>query len=248
MTQSLKAPRRTRHDGWTEDRKAVFVAALTRGGSIAAAAASAGMSRRSAYRLRVRPDGAAIADAWSKSAPPPTQSEFDAILDGRFERDHSALEARSSLWLHRQILRRARLSRRRDWAAARRANAGQNTGRRADMCDLHPVAPAQNPGGLATALDRDPAADPLHKSDNPGRRADMCDLYPVAFAKQPVVAPQCVTFAPRAPAPARALPMRGRPEHAMLTLDRAPPPTPPCASANASAVRPSKGRAGLGDI
>ena len=84
--------RRTRHDGWTEDRKAAFVEALGRGGSIAAAAASVGMSRRSAYRLRARADGVAVAAAWGVDLPAPEarRASFDAVIAAA----HDRLEAR----------------------------------------------------------------------------------------------------------------------------------------------------------
>lgn len=53
-----------RHDGWTPVRRAAFVAMLRRTGSVGEAAAHAGMSRASAYRLRARADGADFALDW----------------------------------------------------------------------------------------------------------------------------------------------------------------------------------------
>lgn len=50
-----------RHDGWTIDRQLDFLAALARTGSVTSAAASVGMSRESAYRLRRRPSAALFA-------------------------------------------------------------------------------------------------------------------------------------------------------------------------------------------
>lgn len=44
----------TRRDGWTAERQLRFLDALARTGSIVRAAASTGMSRESAYRLRRR--------------------------------------------------------------------------------------------------------------------------------------------------------------------------------------------------
>jgi hypothetical protein len=43
-----------RRDGWTAERQRRFLDTLWRTGSVSAAAASAGMSRESAYRLRRR--------------------------------------------------------------------------------------------------------------------------------------------------------------------------------------------------
>lgn len=60
-------PPRTRHDGWTAERQALFVAALRIGGSITRAAAAVGMSRKSAYALRGRPSGARFAAAWDRA-------------------------------------------------------------------------------------------------------------------------------------------------------------------------------------
>jgi hypothetical protein len=140
-----KPARSIRHDGWTEERKAAFVAALEHGGTIAAAAASVGMSRRSAYRLRARPDGAAIAAAWDNSSPPPTRDEFFAIIDRADDRDYVATAAHDGVWLRRQLRAEMRRARRRAWAAARRAKSREKPGRHAQVCDLHPAPTAKNP-------------------------------------------------------------------------------------------------------
>jgi len=55
---------RPRHDGWTHDRQAAFITALRRTRNVTRAAAAAGMSRESAYRLRARPSAAGFAAAW----------------------------------------------------------------------------------------------------------------------------------------------------------------------------------------
>ena len=55
---------RVRRDGWTADRQMAFIRVLFAGGSVTRAAAAAGMSRESAYRLRARPGHAAFARAW----------------------------------------------------------------------------------------------------------------------------------------------------------------------------------------
>ncbi|MEI6486609.1 MAG: hypothetical protein WCO11_10120 [Sphingomonadales bacterium] len=56
--------RRQQHNGWTPQRQQCFLDALADSGSVAAAAAAAGMSRQSAYRLRRHPDAGDFARAW----------------------------------------------------------------------------------------------------------------------------------------------------------------------------------------
>lgn len=53
-----------RHDGWTPERQRLFCEDLADYGSVTQAARAAGMSVRSAYGLRRRPDGQAFAKAW----------------------------------------------------------------------------------------------------------------------------------------------------------------------------------------
>jgi hypothetical protein len=55
---------RARHDGWTPARQQGFLADLARDGRPAQAAAAVGLSRRSAYRFRAHPAGAAFAEHW----------------------------------------------------------------------------------------------------------------------------------------------------------------------------------------
>lgn len=55
---------RPRHDGWTAERQRRFLTVLAETGSISMACARAGVSSRSAYRLRAHSQGAAFADAW----------------------------------------------------------------------------------------------------------------------------------------------------------------------------------------
>ena len=57
-------PPQQRHDGWTAARQRQFCEALAECGVVDKAAASAGMSRESAYRLRRRSAGKAFALAW----------------------------------------------------------------------------------------------------------------------------------------------------------------------------------------
>jgi hypothetical protein len=56
-----------RHDGFTADRQRTFLTVLAETGSISDAARAAGISARSAYRLRQRPDAGAFADAWEQA-------------------------------------------------------------------------------------------------------------------------------------------------------------------------------------
>jgi hypothetical protein len=57
---------KTRRDGWTAERQLRFLDVLAATRSITKAAASAGMSRESAYRLCKRKDGALFAVAWKR--------------------------------------------------------------------------------------------------------------------------------------------------------------------------------------
>ena len=58
---------RTRHDGWTAARQRTFLAALAESGCISVACADAGITARSAYRLRHHPSGAPFAAAWDQA-------------------------------------------------------------------------------------------------------------------------------------------------------------------------------------
>ena len=57
-------PLRTRADGWTPRRQALFVGWLAETGSVTAAAARVGCSRESAYRLRRKRGAESFAAAW----------------------------------------------------------------------------------------------------------------------------------------------------------------------------------------
>jgi len=61
-------PRRIRRDGWTIDRQVKFIMALNATGSVTRAAAAAGMSRESAYRLRDGPGHEDFARVWDAAA------------------------------------------------------------------------------------------------------------------------------------------------------------------------------------
>ena len=57
---------KTRRDGWTAERQLRFLDMLARTRSVTRAAAAAGLSRKSAYRLRGRADGALFAALWDR--------------------------------------------------------------------------------------------------------------------------------------------------------------------------------------
>ncbi|RYG86790.1 MAG: hypothetical protein EON58_21340, partial [Alphaproteobacteria bacterium] len=56
-----------RHDGWTAARQRTFIRALAETGSITHAADEAGVSARSAYRMRARIGAEAFAEAWDQA-------------------------------------------------------------------------------------------------------------------------------------------------------------------------------------
>ena len=58
---------RARRNGWTEARQRGFIFALARCGSVAAAARSVGMTKRSAYRLVDAAGAASFAGAWDEA-------------------------------------------------------------------------------------------------------------------------------------------------------------------------------------
>lgn len=57
-------PTRARHDGWTPQKQHDFILALAACACVVEAAASVGMTAKSAYRLRARPDASAFRQAW----------------------------------------------------------------------------------------------------------------------------------------------------------------------------------------
>src|SRR4051794_37365295 len=79
-----------RRDGWTAERQLRFLDALARSRSVIKAAAFAGMSRESAYRLRERRDGALFAALWDRvvggDVRDPPESHTHALTDGRLVR------------------------------------------------------------------------------------------------------------------------------------------------------------------
>lgn len=64
----VPVPVRRRHDGWTVERQRGFILRLALGGCVTLAARGVGKTRKSAYRLRDRPDAASFAAAWDKAA------------------------------------------------------------------------------------------------------------------------------------------------------------------------------------
>ena len=75
------AMQRVRHDGWTPERQVAFIKALSVTGSVAAAAAMVGMSRKSAYALCARPDSQSFADAWQIAIGNGRARMFDYMFD-----------------------------------------------------------------------------------------------------------------------------------------------------------------------
>ena len=59
--------RRVRHDGWSAERQRTFLTVLAETGCISEACGKAGVSSRSAYRLRQRADAVAFARGWDQA-------------------------------------------------------------------------------------------------------------------------------------------------------------------------------------
>jgi len=88
-TADSPKPRKIRRDGWTPERQLRFLNALATTRSTAKAAAFAGMSRESAYRLRNRREGALFGLLWDQIlAPEPRRREVhtEALTDGQLAR------------------------------------------------------------------------------------------------------------------------------------------------------------------
>lgn len=82
-------PRKIRRDGWTAARQLRFLDALACTRSICKAAAFAGMSRESAYRLRDRREGALFAELWDRILAPELLSRevhIEELTDGHIMR------------------------------------------------------------------------------------------------------------------------------------------------------------------
>jgi molybdenum-dependent DNA-binding transcriptional regulator ModE len=78
-----------RSDGWTAERQLRFLEALAHTGNVRKAAASAGMSREGAYRLRERSGSALFAALWDLALAPQShraESHTAQLTDGRLVR------------------------------------------------------------------------------------------------------------------------------------------------------------------
>jgi hypothetical protein len=83
------AKSRIRRDGWMPERQLRFLDELARSRSVVKAAAFAGKSRESAYRLRERKDGALFAALWDqilRQWSSGLEVHTDALSDGRLAR------------------------------------------------------------------------------------------------------------------------------------------------------------------
>jgi hypothetical protein len=84
------APTRKQYSGWTADRQRKFIEHLSLTGSVGEAAASVGVSSRSAYRLRNKAGAESFARAWDAAlqlaATRLAAIAFDRALHGRSER------------------------------------------------------------------------------------------------------------------------------------------------------------------
>jgi hypothetical protein len=74
-------PLRGRADGWTEERQCGFLVALYASGSVAGAARSLGMTARTVYRLRARPDAESFARAWAHVLTPPGSGRTPVVSE-----------------------------------------------------------------------------------------------------------------------------------------------------------------------
>src|SRR5437870_351457 len=87
--ESRSRPHTSRRDGWTPERQIDFLDTLAGTRSVTEGAAAAGMSRESAYRLRVRREGALFAALWDRALtfqPSPAEVHIDALTSGRLMR------------------------------------------------------------------------------------------------------------------------------------------------------------------
>ena len=67
ITDFEPARLRPRHDGWTAERQRTFIATLAETGCISDACVAAGISPKSAYRLRAHPKAGAFVEAWDRA-------------------------------------------------------------------------------------------------------------------------------------------------------------------------------------
>jgi hypothetical protein len=83
-------PPRRRHDGWTPERQALFLATLETTGCVTAAATAARKSRAGAYRFRDRSDGARFGRLWEQAL----RSRSERLLRRRLAKLTVAASAR----------------------------------------------------------------------------------------------------------------------------------------------------------
>jgi hypothetical protein len=78
-------PLRATHHGWTPERQAHFIGWLAETGSVSAACARVGMSRKGAYQLRGKPGAEGFVAAWDAALGGPTRKvtldEWDILYD-----------------------------------------------------------------------------------------------------------------------------------------------------------------------
>lgn len=89
FTNYNPAPHSDRHDGWTADRQLCFLETLAETGCISDAATAAGMTARSAYRFRLKPEAENFLHAWDNAltlaATRLTAIAFDRAINGVLE-------------------------------------------------------------------------------------------------------------------------------------------------------------------
>ena len=78
-TSTSRASRPVRSDGWTMERRRLFVAALANGLSVAEACASVGLSREAAYKARRR--DADFAHRWALAQTSARRAARQSFLD-----------------------------------------------------------------------------------------------------------------------------------------------------------------------
>jgi hypothetical protein len=90
VVEFTPAPTRKQHAGWTAERQRKFIDHLSLTGSVGEAAATVGVTSRSAYRLRNKAGAESFARAWdaalSLAATRLAAIAFDRALHGRSER------------------------------------------------------------------------------------------------------------------------------------------------------------------
>jgi hypothetical protein len=72
---------RQRHDGWTQEKQRMFLAALAATGTVGTAARLVGMTRKSAYDLRLRDGAQSFAEAWEIAVGESRARAFDVLMD-----------------------------------------------------------------------------------------------------------------------------------------------------------------------